>query len=426
MNRVEKKERWGWYLFDFANTSFTVVVVTVAYAVYFRSFVVGDAAAGDLYWGLGNSVSMFIVGITSPWLGAISDSSAKKKLFIGIYALLCIVATALMVTVGAGDIWWGLTLFVLGNIGFQGGLVFYNAFLPQISPPGQIGTISGIGFAWGYVGALCSLLIAMPFASRADQMENLRLLAPVFPISALFFLIFAIPFFIWVRERKPTITSREKPWREGWRRVRSTVGHLHHYRQTARFLLAYFIYSDGLNTVIAFGGIYAVVTLGFSAVQVLMFFAILQLAAIAGAWGFGILTDRWGAKPVVEMTLAIWLIMTVWAFFVQSQSTFYGVGALAGIAMGSSQASSRTLMAALTPPSREAEFYGFYGLCGRFSAILGTALFGIVSSVTHSQRLAVLSIAPFFAVGWLLLRTVDVDAGRAAAAGGGEHGLTHQ
>ncbi|MFC1500623.1 MFS transporter, partial [Candidatus Zixiibacteriota bacterium] len=403
MNRIEQKERWGWYLFDFANTSFTVVVVTVAYAVYFREFVVGDATLGDLYWGLGNSVSMLIVGITSPWLGAISDSTAKRKHFIGIYALICIIATGLMVTVGAGDIWWGIILFVFANIGFQGGLVFYNAFLPQISPAGKIGAVSGIGFAWGYAGALCSLLIAMPFASRADQMENMRLLAPVFPLSALFFLIFAIPFFLWVRERRPAVTLEVKPWREGWQRVRTTIKQLHHFRQTARFLLAYFIYSDGLNTVIAFGGIYAVVTLGFSAVQVLMFFALLQLAAIAGAWGFGLLTDRWGAKPVVELTLAIWLVMTVWAFFVQSQSAFFGVGALAGIAMGSSQAASRTLMAALTPPSREAEFYGFYGLCGRFSAILGTVLFGIVSSVMHSQRWAVLSIAPFFAAGWLLL-----------------------
>lgn len=424
MSRVERRERWGWYLFDFANTSFTVVVVTVAYAVYFRSYVVVDPAAGDLYWGLGNSISMFIVGITSPYLGAVCDTTARKKLFTGIYALLCIVATGLMVTVGAGDIWWGLTLFVLGNIGFQGGLVFYNAFLPQISPPGKTGTVSGIGFAWGYVGALISLLIAMPFATRADQLENLRLLAPVFPVSALFFLVFAIPFFIWVRERRPVAAPQESPWQEGWMRVRTTVGHLHRYRQTARFLLAYFIYSDGFNTVIAFGGIYAFVTLGFSTVQVLVFFAVLQLAAIAGAWGFGILTDRWGAKPVVELTLAIWLITTVWAALVLSQSTFYGVGVLAGIAIGSSQAASRALMAELTPASREAEFYGFYGLCGRFSAILGTALFGIVSSVTQSQRWAVLSIAPFFAVGWLLLRTVDVEAGRAVAAEDGGLGLT--
>jgi len=415
VNRIERKERWGWYLFDFANTSFTVVVITVAYAVYFRSYVVGEAANGDLYWGLGISISMFIVGITSPWLGAISDTTARKKLFTGIYSLLCILATALMYTVGQGEIWWGLTLLVLGNIGFQGGLVFYNAFLPQISPLriGQIGKVSGIGFAWGYVGALTSLLIALPFANRATQMEDLRLLTPVFPISALFFLIFAIPFFIWVRERRPLHAHATKPWREGWRRVRETIGQLNHYRQTARFLVAYFIYSDGINTVIAFGGIFAMVTLGFSAVQVLTFFAVLQLAAIAGAWGFGILTDRWGAKQVIELTLGIWLVMTVWACLVHSQTVFYFVGALAGLAMGSSQGASRALMAELTPADREAEFYGFYGLCGRFSAIVGTVLFGLVSSLTGSQRWAVLSIAPFFAVGWLLLRTVDVEAGRA-------------
>jgi len=413
VSRIERKERWGWYLFDFANTSFTVVVITVAYAVYFRSYVVGEAGSGDLYWGLGNSISMFIVGLTSPWLGAISDTTSRKKLFTGIYSLLCIFATALMFTVGEGDIWWGVILLVLGNIGFQGGLVFYNAFLPQISPAGQTGSVSGTGFAWGYAGALTSLLIALPFASRATEMENLRLITPVFPLSALFFLLFAIPFFVWVRERRPLLVHDTKPWREGWHRVRETLAQLHHYRQTARFLLAYFIYSDGINTVIAFGGIFAMVTLGFSAVQVITFFAILQFAAIAGAWGFGILTDRWGARQVVELTLALWLVMTIWAFLVQSQTVFYFVGALAGISMGSSQAASRALMAELTPANREAEFYGFYGLCGRFSAIVGTALFGLVSTLTGSQRWAVLSIVPFFAVGWLLLRTVDVEAGRA-------------
>jgi UMF1 family MFS transporter len=201
--------------------------------------------------------------------------------------------------------------------------------------------------------------------------------------------------------------------------------HLRRFRQTARFLLAFFIYSDGINTVIAFGGIYAMGTLDFTAEQVFGFFALLQLAAIAGAWGFGILTDRWGAKPVVEITLAIWLVMTIWAFLVRSQPVFYAVGALAGIAMGSSQAASRALMAELTPANREAEFYGFYGLCGRFSAILGTALFGLVSSLTGSQRWAVLSIAPFFAIGWLILRRVDVTEGRGVALQEGGPRLTH-
>lgn len=423
--REDRKELWGWYSFDFANTSFTVMVVTVAYAIYFREYVVGDLSillpwgarpVGDVLWGLGNAISMLLVGITSPYLGAIADGTSRKKLFTGLFTIFCIVPTALMVTVGPGEIWWGLLLFVLGNIGFQGGLVFYNAFLPQISPPGRMGYVSGMGFAWGYVGALITLMIAMPFASRATDIGSHSALAPTFLISAIFFLIFSVPFFLFVRERPPRMRLADNAWREGWIRVRSTLSQLNHYRHTGRFLIAYFIYSDGINTVIAFGGIYAVVTLDFTAMQVIVFFAVLQIAAIAGAWGLGLLTDRWGARQTVELTLLLWTIMTIGAFLSRNAFTFYLVGALAGVAMGSSQAASRTLMAELTPPSREAEFFGFYGLCGKFSAIIGPLQFGLVTLITGSQRLAVLSVSVFFIVGWLLLRPLNVAAGREAAS----------
>jgi UMF1 family MFS transporter len=419
-----RKERLGWYFFDFANTSFTVMIVTVAYAVYFRDYVVGDLSitlpwgseeeVGTFLWGLGNAISMLLVGITSPYLGAISDSTARKKLFTGLYTALCIIATVLMVTVGEGEVLWGLLLFILGNIGFQGGLIFYNAFLPQISPKERLGYVSGVGFAWGYVGALLTLGLALPFASRATALGDTGALAPAFAVSALFFLIFCLPFFLWVREREPAQAPAGSPWREGWTRVSETLTHLKDYRQTARFLLAYFVYSDGINTVIAFGGIYATETLGFSATQVILFFAILQLAAIAGAWWFGHLTDRLGARPTIEITLAVWIAMTIVAFFAGNATVFYVAGILAGIAMGSSQAASRALMAELTPASREGEFYGFYGLCGKFSAILGPLVYGLVAMLTGSQRWAVLSVGVFFATGWILLRLVDVEAGRAS------------
>ncbi len=421
-----RRELLGWYLYDFANTSFTVVIVTVAYAIYFRTYVVGDLSlnlpllgsrpVGEFLWGAGNSLSMLLVGLSSPYLGAIADSTARKKLFTAVYTLACVLPTALMVTVGAGDIVWGLLLFVLGNIGFQGGLVFYNAFLPQISPPGRIGTVSGVGFAWGYVGALASLLIALPFANRATELGDYGVMAPLFVLSALFFALFAVPFFLFVRERPATAGSAVAAWRAGWHRVRETLGHLHRYRQTARFLLAYFIYSDGINTVIAFGGIYALY-IGLTATQVIVFFAVIQLAAIGGAWSLGRLTDRWGARPTIELTLGIWVAMTLLAFLTRTVGTFYAVGVLAGVAMGSSQAASRALMAELTPANREAEFYGFYGLCGKFSAILGTIVYGLVSMLAGSQRWAVLSITLFFVVGWILLRRVDVARGRAAIAG---------
>ncbi len=433
MKGADRRELWGWYLFDFANTSFTVIVVTVAYAVYFRTYVAGQAVVhlpwgtrpvGDFLWGVGNAVSMILVGLISPYLGAIADGIARKKYFTGLFTLLCIVPTLLMGTVGRGEVLWGLILFIVGNIGFQGGLVFYNAFLPQISPPGRIGYVSGMGFAIGYAGALVALALSLPFAARATASGDLSAFGPAFPISALFFLVFAIPFFRWVRERPPLIHLAGNPWRTGWARMRDTLGHLRDYRQTGRFLLAYFLYSDGINTVISYGGIYASITLGFSMTQVILFFALVQFAAFPGAWLFGVLTDRWGARPTIEATLALWTLMCVGAFLSRSVAVFYLVGLLAGVAMGSSQAASRALMAALTPADHEAEFYGFYGLSGKFSAVLGPLAFGAISTLTGSQRWAVLSVALFFLTGWALLRRVDVTAGRQAvrprvATGGG-------
>jgi UMF1 family MFS transporter len=374
----------------------------------------GMRPAGDFLWGLGTAVSMVLVGLISPFLGAMADGTARKKRFTGLFTLLCIVPTLLMVTVGRGEVFWGLLLFVLANIGFQGGLVFYNAFLPQISPPGRMGYVSGMGFAIGYVGALVSLALTLPFAARATTSGDPTALTPAFAVSALFFLLFAIPFFRWVRERPPLVHLAEGAWREGWARVRDTLTHLRDYRQTGRFLLAYFLYSDGINTVISYGGIYASVTLGFDLSQVILFFALIQFAAFPGAWFFGLLTDRWGARRTIEATLALWVVMCVGAFLAQGPWSFYLVGLLAGVAMGSSQAASRSLMAELTPVDREAEFYGFYGLSGKFSAVLGPLTFGIISTATGSQRWAVLSVTIFFLTGWALLRRVDVTAGRQA------------
>ncbi|MFO7768689.1 MAG: MFS transporter [bacterium] len=420
---MDRRELRSWYLFDLANTSFTVMIVTVLYAIYFRGFVAVDAfiqlpwgtrPTGTFLWGLGNAVSMFVVGLTSPYLGALADGTSRKKLFTAIYTALCIAATLLLVTVERGETTWGLLLFILGNIGFQGGLVFYNAFLPQISPPGRTGYVSGMGFAVGYVGALATLALAIPFASAADQAGNYLLMKPAFLISGLFFLFFSIPFFLFVRERPPVDRQVDSALGEGWRRLRETLTHMGRFRQTGRFLAAYFLYSDGINTVIAFGGIYAANTLGMTTLQVILFFALLQVAAIAGAWVFGILTDRWGARPTVEVTLALWLVMTLVAFAARGPGVFYAAGVLAGIAMGSSQAASRSLMAELTPEHKEAEFYGFYGLCGKFSAVLGPLVFGTVSTATGDERWAVLSVTLFFLAGWGMLRRVDMTEGREA------------
>ena len=362
---------------------------------------------GDLFWGLGGALSMLFVGLTSPFIGAIADYSNKKKYFLLSYSSVCIIATISLYFLSSGMIWQGVLLFIIGNIGFEGAIVFYNAFLPQISNTDNIGKISGYGFALGYVGSLVSLLIAMPYANLAFARHDLSLMRPTFIWAGLFFLSFSLPFYIFVKEKKEIVTHQKQSILKGYRRTKATLKRIREFPQITNFLLAYFIYIDGVNTVIYFSGIYASDTLGFSLKEVIQFFAIVQASAISGSYIFGFLTDKLGPKKTIGLTLILWMVVTVGGFLARDATAFYLVGLIAGVAMGSSQSASRAMMGRLMPKGMEAEFFGFYALTGKFSAILGPLLFGLTSTITNSQRVAVLSVLVFFITGFVLLRRVN-------------------
>lgn len=409
-----------WALFDFANTSYSIVVVTFLFAVYFKETVASGEPIGDLYWSIGTSTSMLIVAIISPILGAIADYSAGKKRFLLFFTLMCIISTALLYFVGEGNIFWALLLFIMANIGFEAGLVFYDAFLPEISIPKNYGRVSGYGFAMGYIGSLASLAIAFPFI----QNEMIR---ETFPVSALFFLVFAIPLFVFLKDSRKDVIRTESFAVIGFKRVFNTITHLRSYKNLAIFLLAYFFYIEGVNTVIYFSGNYASTTLGFTMSELIIFFIIVQTTAILGSVSFGIMADSFGQKKSIVLSLLIWVFTIIIAFMTSSPDTylvkfiasefdydvvkiqkdsFYFVGLLAGSVMGATQSTSRSLMSKLTPPDRKTEFFGFYSFFGKSSAILGPLVFGIISFTTGSQRAAILSIAVFFIIGLIILSRV--------------------
>ncbi len=412
-----RKEIFAWTLYDFANTSYSVIVVTVVYAIYFKEYIVGDFTIslggwvrnpGDFLWGLGGSISMAIVALSSPIMGAIADYSNRKKRFLFVYTMACVSVMALLYFLEPGMIVAGLLLFIIGNIGFEGALVFYNGFLPQISTPQNIGKISGYGFAVGYVGSLISLLIALPYATRAFAANDLSIMRPTFVLAAAFFFVFSLPFFVLVKERivnAPAVSGNYI--KAGYRRTLQTIKRMREFPEILKFLLAYFIYIDGVNTVIYFSGIFASTTLGFSMREVIQFFAIVQSSAISGAYVFGYLTDKFGPKKTIMITLLLWIVVTIGAYFTHSASMFYVVGLIAGVAMGSSQSASRALMGKLIPRGMEAEFYGFYALMGKFSSILGPFTFGLVSILTGSQRYAIISLLFFFVTGLILINRVN-------------------
>ena len=394
-----KRKIFVWTLFDFANTSFSIVVVTFLYAVYFKKTIASGEPIGDLYWSIGTSVAMIITAIISPVLGAIADHSAGKKRFLLFFTALCIIATASLYFVGPGEIFWGIFVFVLANIGFEAGLVFYDAFLPEITSPKNYGRVSGYGFGMGYLGSLATLAIVYPFIESS-------LIRETFPVAALFFMIFSVPLFLYLKDTRRKVERTKSFAAIGFERVWTTLTNLKHYKNLAIFLLAFFFYIEGVNTVIFFSGNYASTTLGFTEMELLVFFLTVQTTAIVGSIVLGILADKIGQKKIIIISLFMWLITITIAYFVHDKSGFYVVGLIAGAAMGSCQSASRSLMSKLTPPEQKTEFFGFYSFFGKSSAVIGPLVFGLVSFLSGDQRIAIISIAFFFIIGFLILTKV--------------------
>jgi UMF1 family MFS transporter len=391
-----KKKIFAWALFDFANTSYSIVVVTFLYAIYFKKVVAGNQAIGDFYWSIGTSAAMLITAVIAPVLGAIADYSTGKKRFLLFFTALCILCTALLYFVKAGDVLLGLLFFIIASVGYEAGMVFYDAFLPEITAPKNYGRVSGYGYAMGYVGSLVTLLAAYPFI-KADE---IRL---TFVLAAVIFLIFSIPIFVTLKDNRKQKATSESYIKIGFSRVFNTISHLKYVKNLATFLVAYFFYVEGVNTVIFFAGNYASTTLGFTTQEILVFFVTVQTTAILGSVFFGIVSDSIGQKRTLIITLVIWLITVAIAYSTKSITAFYITGLLAGTAMGSSQSTSRSLMSKLTPFDRKTEFFGFYSFFGKSSAIVGPVVFGLISFKTGNQKLAILSTAFFFIVGLIVL-----------------------
>ncbi|MBM4168498.1 MAG: MFS transporter [Ignavibacteria bacterium] len=401
-----RRRIFAWTLFDFANTAFYVIILTVGFPTYFREIIAGNIGTADLLWSISFSASMLIVALLSPILGAAADHGAGKKKFLAVFTAFCIAATASLFVVEESMIITGMLLLILANVGFEAGLVFYDAFLPEIATERSYGRVSGYGFAMGYVGSLVTLLVAFPLYQGGFEAGNLGNIRMSFLIAASFFMIFALPLFLVVPDRQHRPALQFDFVRVGIRRVRSTFREISEYRNVARFLLAYFVYIDGVNTIIVFSAIFARQTLRFGLDEIVLFFALVQTSAIIGSVLFGILADHIGQKKSLNLSLLIWLAIVVASYLVVDKTQFYVIGFFAGIALGSSQSISRSLMSHLTPMEKKTEFFGFFSFFGKASAILGPLVFGVVSSMSD-QRNAIISIAFFLLIGLILLQRVE-------------------
>lgn len=405
-DKLNFKQVFSWSLFDFANTGFHVIIMTVVYPVYFKNTI---AHGNEAYWGRAVSLSMLLVAVLAPLLGAIADVGSRKKFFLGICTALAVGATfGLYFTWG---LYLAMFLIVIANFGFEGGTVFYDALLPDIATPKDYAKVSGYGFAMGYLGSFIILGISMIFLQGTSTDTDIRTLIA---IAGAFFALFCIPLFTNVKEQNNDILT-QNPHKtdsfsyvisQGYKQLITTFKEIRNYKEVTKFLISFFIYNDGILTVILFASLFAESTLGFNTQERLVLFIVVQGSALLGSLFFGKLTNKLGAKKVIIITLLIWLAVVVAAFFVATKPEFFVVGIIAGIGLGASQSTSRTMMALLTPIDKRTEFFGFYdGFCGKASAIIGPLIFGEASN-SFGQRNAILIIGCFFLLGIILLSRV--------------------
>jgi UMF1 family MFS transporter len=397
---MNKKQIASWCLFDFANSSYSAVIAAVVFQVYYINVIVGNVdGSGDLWWGRAISLSMLIVSLSSPFLGGIADYAGRTKSLLVVYTLACIVAVAGFCLLSPGAVFCGFLLIVIANIGMEGGLVFYNSFLPQIAPSDHQGRVSGWGFGVGYAGSIASLLIALPLA-QTGRFDLIWLMV------AVFFAVFSLPAFLYLPHDSPTGISATQAGISGSRNALKTLREIWSRKEPRKFLLAYLIYEDGVNTVIIFSSSLAATTFGFNQGELIGLYLVVQVTALVGAFLLSKPTDTWGPKKVVTGSLFLWALVAMSAYFVQTKAEFWFIACTAGLGLGSVQAGTRAFYTQFVPRGKEAEYFGVYSLVGKSSAILGPLVFGQVSAAFGSQRPAILSIAAFFVIGLILLSRV--------------------
>lgn len=413
---VTRREIVGWAMFDFANSAYTTIIITVAFSIYFTKLVAPGERA-DFLWGLAVLASNLVVVAGAPIVGAVADDSGRKKLLLAATWLGCVVSTCALWLVLPGAVGLALALFVVSNVAYSYGESLAGAFLPEISTPATIGRISGFGWGLGYMGGLGSLFLVLPLVKPGFTLENLSNLRLAWVATGLFFLVGGLPTFLWLRERAPRgpLRSLGGYAREGFARLGNTLHALSHFRQLARFLAVFTLFSCGLGAIITFAAIYAERTVGFDGGEIIGLFLVLQISAGLGAVLFGWVQDRIGAKRTIQIALVLWLAVTAGAWGTHTKAAFWAVALASGLGIGSLQSASRALVGLFSPLPKSGEFFGFWGLASRVAYMIGPTTFGAVSSWTGSQRTAVAVNGLFFLLGLAGMAGVDEKAGHEAA-----------
>lgn len=408
----------AWSMYDWANSAFATTIMAAMFPPFYRAMVtaagLGEANA-TAYWAYTTSIALLLVALLAPVLGAISDHTGGKKWYIAFFAALGVVGTGLFVFLGDQTYILGSILFIVGNVGFAGGNVFYESLLPHIAKKGDIDQVSTRGYALGYVGGGILLIVNVLWFMKPEWffMPNVgfALRASFFSV-AVWWALFSIPLFRHVPEPPAARAGQDgaNVLRAGFGRLAHTFRQITRYKQLLLFLVAFWIYNDGIGTIMKMATAYGD-EIGIGLTDMTIALIITQFVGIPFSFGFGWLARRMGTKRSILLSLGVYTLVSVAGYFMQTATHFYILAFVVGMVQGGSQALSRSLYGAMVPKNQSAEFFGFFSTSSKFAGIFGPLLFGVVSQVMGGSRLSIVSLIVFFIVGGLLLTRVDEQEG---------------
>jgi len=427
----------GWIAYDFANSAFATTVLAVIFPLYFANTVAGGSTGTTIFlpwgelsvpgasmWSFLVAFSTAIVAVASPLLGAMADKAALRKRILVICCYVGVIATIALSSVGEGAVLLGAFIFIIANSGFTVGNVFYNAFLLDVSKRESYGRISGLAYGAGYIGGgLCLVLnlIMLQKPQLIGFQEGAFGIGDCIIVAGIWWGLFALPTSLWLKERsKPDIRhSTRELFSIGWKRLSGTFHEIRRYRQLVRFLIAFLLFNDGVQTVIIMASIYGAEVVGLSVGELIAFFIMVQATAFIGSLFFGWLADLIGNRSTLLICLVVWLAIVIWAYFlgwlIDPRTEYYVLGVLTGIVLGGTQSIARAMQAAFTPLDRSAEFFGFFSISGRFASVFGPLVYGSAILITGGVKPGILALGIFFLAGAVILCFVNESEGMLAA-----------
>ncbi len=414
MGKISKRSLWSWAFYDWANSAFATTVMSGFFPVFFKQYwAAGMAASESTFWlGMTNGISALVVAIVAPFLGTIADQGGIKKGFLVFFTMLGVVMSGGLFLVGHGMWQWAAMLYLLAGIGFSAGNVFYDALLPDVSSRRHLDRNSALGYALGYIGGgllFAGNVVATLHPDWFGLVDSAQAIRLSFASVALWWLIFSLPLMFWVKEEKPvTKLSVGSMLRTSIGQFKSTFRHIRSLKTVWMFLIAYWLYIDGLGTIARMALDYGL-ALGFDVSVLISALLITQFVAFPAAIIFGRIGERFGPRTGILIGIGVYIVLCVFSMFMREAHDFYWLAAISGLVMGGVQSLSRSLYATLIPLGQAGEFFGFYNMMGKFAAILGPILMAIVSLTTGSNRLSVLAVLVLFVAGGAILMRVRIE-----------------